>query len=69
MPDERTRALIHARGLLLHLSRLPPELNAGSLQELAVHVLRHYPDEGMIRMIVRESIWLEWPQRVRRDIK
>lgn len=53
----------------MHLSRLPPELDAGGLQELAVHVLRHYPDEGMIRLIAGESMWLEWPRRARRDIK
>ncbi|WP_425020013.1 BPSL0761 family protein [Paraburkholderia caballeronis] len=69
LPDERTRALIYARGLLLQLSRLPPELDACGLRELAVHVLRHYPDEGMIRLIAGESIWLEWPQRIERDIK
>lgn len=69
MPDERTRALIYAGSLLLQLSRLPPELDACGLRELAVLVLRHYPDEGMIRLIAAESIWLEWPRPARRDIK
>ncbi|MCG5077519.1 BPSL0761 family protein [Paraburkholderia tagetis] len=69
MPDERTRALIYARSLLLQLSRVPPELDACGLRELAAHVLRHYPDDGMIRLIAAESIWLEWPRRAERDIK
>ncbi|MFB9125729.1 BPSL0761 family protein [Paraburkholderia dipogonis] len=63
MPDERARALIEARRLLLRLSRLSAELDAGELRELAVRILRHYPDDGMIRLIAGETIWLEWPQR------
>lgn len=69
MPDERTRALMYARGLLLQLSRLPPELDACGLKELAVRVLMHYPDDGMIRLIAEESSWLEWPQHAGRDIR
>jgi hypothetical protein len=69
MPDERTRALIEARGLLLQLSRLPPELDARGLRELAVRILRHYPDDGMIQLIAEETMWLEGPRRAGRDIK
>ncbi|PZR48473.1 BPSL0761 family protein [Paraburkholderia fungorum] len=61
MPDERARALVAARCLLLQLSRLPPELDAYGLREQAVRVLRHYPDDGMIQLIARETIWLESP--------
>lgn len=48
MPDERARALVAARCLLLQLSPLPPELDAYGLREQAVRVLRYYPDDGMI---------------------
>lgn len=67
MPDERTRALVYARGLLLQLSRLPPELDACGLRELAASVLRHYLDDGMIRLIAAETMWLEWPRRAGRE--
>ncbi|CAE6767895.1 hypothetical protein R70006_03805 [Paraburkholderia domus] len=64
MPDERTRALICARELLLELSLHPERFDARQLQERAGHVLRHYPDDGLIAMIARESIWLDRPRRV-----
>ncbi|MFL9964651.1 hypothetical protein PQR02_27015 [Paraburkholderia sediminicola] len=58
MPDERTQALIRARELLLELSLHPEHLDARHLQERASHNLRHYPDEGLIASIAKESIWL-----------
>jgi hypothetical protein len=58
MPDERTQALIRARELLLELSLHPEHLDARQLQERASHVLRHYPDEGLIASIAKESTWL-----------
>ncbi|MFM0091777.1 hypothetical protein PQR46_33310 [Paraburkholderia sediminicola] len=64
MPDERTRALICARELLLELSLHPEGFDARQLRERAGHVLRHYPDYGLIAMIARESIWLNRLRRV-----
>ena len=58
MPDERTRALICARELLLELSLHPERLHARQLRERARHVLRHYPDDGLIASIAKESTWL-----------
>ena len=59
MPDERTRALICAHELLLELSLHPEIFDATQLHERASHVLRHYPDDGLIALIARESIWLD----------
>jgi hypothetical protein len=63
MPDERALALIRARELLLDLSRTSEVIDAQQLRERANHVLRHYPDAGMVALISRESSWLEWPRR------
>ncbi|ASL48086.1 hypothetical protein bAD24_III11850 [Burkholderia sp. AD24] len=63
-PDERTRALIYARELLLELSLHPENFDTAQLHERATHVLRHYPDDGLIVQIARESIWLDRPRRV-----
>lgn len=60
MPDERALALIRARELLLDLSRASEVIDAQQLRERANHVLRHYPDAGMVALIARESSWLEW---------
>jgi hypothetical protein len=65
MPDERTLALILARELLVDLSRANEIVDAQQLRERANHVLRHYPDAGMVELIARESPWLEWPRRAR----
>lgn len=63
MPDERARALILARELLLELSKPHESVDDKVLRERAVHVLRHYPDVGMIALIAGETSWLEWPAR------
>lgn len=60
MPDERTQALISARELLLELSLSRGRVNMRALRERATLVLRHYPDEGMISLIARETSWLSW---------
>ncbi|WP_429361956.1 BPSL0761 family protein [Paraburkholderia sp. MM5496-R1] len=67
MRYERTRAPREVRGLLLQLSRLPSELNACGLRELALRVIRQYPDDGTLRLIAEQTMC--WPQRVGRDIK
>ncbi|WP_027198524.1 BPSL0761 family protein [Paraburkholderia sprentiae] len=67
-PVERTRALREAGRLLYLLSRLPSELDGLGLRELAVRVLRHYPDDGMVQLIASQTTWLEWRERVGKDI-
>ncbi|MGF6303352.1 hypothetical protein OKW42_006705 [Paraburkholderia sp. WC7.3d] len=61
MPDERTRALLRARQLLLKLSRANPAGNLERFRQEAVAVLRHYPDDGEVALIATQSSWLEWP--------
>ncbi|MEX3944362.1 BPSL0761 family protein [Paraburkholderia sp. BR10937] len=63
MPDERTRALLYARKLLFDTSQMTSTADVNALRERAVSVLRHYPDDGMIALIARQSSWLEWPSR------
>jgi hypothetical protein len=64
MPDERALAIVRARELLMELSMHPETFDAQALAERANHVLRHYPDEGMIELIASETSWLDWPRRV-----
>jgi hypothetical protein len=64
MPDERTLALIRARELLMELSQHSETFDEHALAERANHVLRHYPDDGMIALIAGETSWLDCPRRV-----
>ncbi|MFL9955481.1 hypothetical protein PQR65_19040 [Paraburkholderia nemoris] len=63
MPDERALALIRARELLVELSQLRGTVDVQALRERATHALRHYPDDGIIEFIARETSWLDWPKR------
>ncbi|SAK66295.1 hypothetical protein AWB78_02397 [Caballeronia calidae] len=58
-PRERTIALLRARELLQHMSVLQDTVNTAALRSKAAGVLRHYPDDGMIKAIAGESKWLE----------
>jgi hypothetical protein len=60
-PDERTRALLRARQLLLDLPRANPTASIEQFRVQAIGVLRHYPDAGEVEIIARQSSWLEWP--------
>lgn len=64
MPDERARALIRARELLVELTQLRGTLDAQALRERANDVLRHYPDDGMVALIATETAWLDMPERI-----
>lgn len=61
MPDERTRALLRARDLMIELSLAESPEQLLTLRDKAVSVLRHYPDRGEIELIARGGRWLEWP--------
>lgn len=63
LPDERVLALLIARELLLDLSLSSETVDLQSLRERATHALRHYPDAGMVELIARGTIWLDWPKR------
>ncbi|WP_152976984.1 BPSL0761 family protein [Burkholderia pseudomallei] len=58
-PDERTRALLRARELLLDIAHAPATAEVCHLRERAKAVLRHYPDEGLVSLIAKDSLWLE----------
>jgi hypothetical protein len=64
MPDERARALIRARELLVELTQVRGTLDPQVLRERAEDVLRHYPDDGMIVLITRGTAWLDMPERM-----
>lgn len=60
-PDERTRALLRARDLLIELSLAESAGQLSTLRDKAATVLRHYPDRGEIELIAKGGHWLEWP--------
>ncbi len=64
MPDERALALIRARELLVELSQSRGSVDAEVLRARAKHVLRHYPDSGMVALISMETVWLDMPRRI-----
>lgn len=64
MPDERALALIRARELLVELSQSRTSVDTDVLRERAKHVLRHYPDNGMVALIAMETVWLDMPRRI-----
>lgn len=64
MPDERARALIRARELLTELAQSREPVVAQAVRERANDVLRHYPDDGMLAAIAKDTIWLDWPRRI-----
>ncbi len=61
MPNERTRALLRARELMIELSLAERPEQLPTFRDKAVTVLRHYPDRGEIELIAESSGWLEWP--------
>ncbi|WP_374710933.1 BPSL0761 family protein [Paraburkholderia terricola] len=61
MPDERTRALLRARELMIELSLATSSEQLLVLRDRAESVLRHYPDQGEIELIAKSNRWLEWP--------
>jgi hypothetical protein len=64
MPDEKALALIRAREQLVDLSQSRGTVDAQALRERANHVLRHYPDEGVVALITGETSWLDLPRQV-----
>ncbi|MGF6410054.1 hypothetical protein OKW37_001724 [Paraburkholderia sp. MM5482-R2] len=64
MPDERALALIRARELLVELSQSRGRIGTQALRERAKHILRHYPDNGMVALIAMETVWLDVPRRI-----
>ena len=60
-PDERTRALLRARNVMIELSRAESPTQLETLRDKAIAVLRHYPDRGEIELIAKGGRWLEWP--------
>lgn len=61
MPDERTRALINARNLLLDIAVTTSSEDFNAMRQRAITVLRHYPDDGLISLIAEQSSWLQRP--------
>lgn len=61
MPDERTRALLRARDLMIELSLAESPEQLPTFRDKAMTVLRHYPDRGEIELIAKGGRWLEWP--------
>jgi hypothetical protein len=59
--EERTRALLRARDLMVELSLAESPTQLETLRDKAIAVLRHYPDRGEIELIARGARWLEWP--------
>lgn len=59
--EERTRALLRARDLIVELSLAESPTQLETLRDKAIVVLRHYPDRGEIELIARGAQWLEWP--------
>lgn len=64
MPDERARALIRARELLTELAQSREPVVGQAARERANDVPRHYPDDGMLAAIAKDTIWLDWPRRI-----
>jgi hypothetical protein len=61
MPNERTRALLRARELMIELSLVTSSEQLLVLRDRAETELRHYPDQGEIEFIAKSNRWLEWP--------
>ncbi|MGF6809520.1 hypothetical protein OKW30_004646 [Paraburkholderia sp. Clong3] len=63
MPDERTRALLRTRELLIALSQISAVEDMDALRQEAIRLLRHYPDGQIIELIARGSAgWLAAPK-------